>query len=419
MIHAFHVSCSDVTLIASVLHETHRRGFRDMRSPLIAVLCSHGLVSRGLAFAPPSAAAVLLQRAGRKSFLFSPEHGDLDGPVVTTASTTAKKRAASAGNDEARKPGGGWGSWEEVVSQREEQESVLRKLEASSGLRIRTVNKGDMLSISRLCIDTFRGPFQWFELPLQLFQEFAFYGQIQGRLGRVTRNEIKHSMVIAEDTSSSKVVGFLEIGMLPKPSSSEESTLAREALATERAAAAVAAAATAAEEAAAAAAAAAAIGGKRKGSQKVDRPSSSPTEATFGAGAAADVDGVDATMGREESRDGEDESRGAGETAIKRERQPDVAYLANVVVDRRQRRRGIGRTMVSSAIEIVRELWPAEDNIYVSVEQASKKKAKGRGNDIALALYQGMGFEMAAVEDEMLARSRRRPPRIYLSKPLD
>jgi len=41
-----------------------------------------------------------------------------------------------------------------------------------------------------------------------------------------------------------------------------------------------------------------------------------------------------------------------------------------------------------------------------------------KGNDVAIALYEGMGFEMAALEDEMMARSRRRPPRIYLSKPL-
>ena len=41
-----------------------------------------------------------------------------------------------------------------------------------------------------------------------------------------------------------------------------------------------------------------------------------------------------------------------------------------------------------------------------------------QGNDVALALYEGMGFELAALEDEMMARSRRRPPRIYLSKPL-
>lgn len=52
--------------------------------------------------------------------------------------------------------------------------------------------------------------------------------------------------------------------------------------------------------------------------------------------------------------------------------------------------------------------------LFRSVVSSKTKK----GNDVAIALYEGMGFEMAAVEDEMMARSRRRPPRIYLSKPL-
>lgn len=179
-------------------------------------------------------------------------------------------------------------------------------------------------------------------------QEFAFFGQIQGRLGRVTRNEIKHSMVIVEDTTGTgpggrgKVVGFLEIGMLPKPSSSEESALAGEAL-------------TAARAAAALAAATAAAGKKGRGNEAAD--SSTPAEAAAAMATA----------------EGEEGGSGSGTTAIRREKQPDVAYLANVVVDRRQRRRGIGRTMVSSAIEIVRELWPAEESIYVSVEQARTK----------------------------------------------
>lgn len=199
-------------------------------------------------------------------------------------------------------------------------------------------------------------------------QEFAFYGQIQGRLGRVTRNEIKHSMVIVEDTSSNKVVGFLEIGMLPKPSSAEEIALAREARTTERAAAALAAA-----EAAAAATAGGKGKGKGKGDGKIDRKSSPPTATRLGAdtatAATTTVDGIE-----------EDKGQGESDTAIRRERQPDAAYLANVVVDRGQRRRGIGRTMVTSAIEIVKELWPAEDNIYVSVEQV-RIESEGSGRE--------------------------------------
>lgn len=163
-------------------------------------------------------------------------------------------------------------------------------------------------------------------------------------------------MVIVEDTSGAtrrgKVVGFLEIGMLPKPSSSEESALAGEALTAKRAAAALATAAAAAGK------------GRGKGA---GRSSLSPaTRLGAGTGTAA------AAAAEEEDRGSAGD--GSGTTAIKRERQPDVAYLANVVVDRRQRRRGIGRTMVSSAIEIVRELWPLEESIFVSVEQARTRE---------------------------------------------
>lgn len=144
-------------------------------------------------------------------------------------------------------------------------------------------------------------------------------------MGRVTRNEIRHSMVVVEDKQSGKVVGFLEIGMLPKPTSSEERSLAESALA-ETAAVALA-----------------------------------------GQGSSA----TDGERGETNDENEVDVSReSVGSTAIKKS--PDVSYLANVVVDRSQRRRGIGRTMVNSALEIVRELWPEEDRIYVSVEQASK-----------------------------------------------
>ncbi|CAM9464784.1 unnamed protein product [Ectocarpus sp. 4 AP-2014] len=363
-----------------------------MHNPLIAVLCWYGLPV-GLAFAPPPLVHARVDSGNTASavtcHLFSPDHGDHDGPIVRAPSKAAK--AAAAGKEISGKPSGGWGSWEKVVSQRVEQDEVLDRFTSAGGvpeaakLAVRTANSGDMPSISRLCIDIFRGPFQWFELPIQLFQEFAFFGQIKGRLGRVTRNEIKHSMVIAQDTTSHRVVGFLEIGMLPKPSSSEESALAGESLTAARAAAALAAA----EEASGAIK-------KSDGERSSSTPRAGATTTEGGAGRP--------------SREGEGSRREGGResstTAFKREKQPEVAYLANVVVDRGQRRRGIGRTMVSSAVEIVRELWPAEENIYVS------------GNDIALALYEGMGFELAALEDEMMARSRRRPPRVYLSKTL-
>lgn len=146
-------------------------------------------------------------------------------------------------------------------------------------------------------------------------QEFSFFGQVNGRLGRVTRNDMQHSMVVVEDANSSSIVGFLEIGMLPRPTSSEENALGRLA----------------------------------------------------GSGVPEEDKDTAVSM----DRDGdlvEDRGEDAGDTAIRRT--PDVAYLANVVVDRNQRRRGIGRTMVNAAMQIVRELWPDEDRIYVTVEKA-------------------------------------------------
>lgn len=147
-----------------------------MRSPLVAAL-SRGACF-GLAFAPPGSLQLGVGRHAPRvyrrlstQFLFSPEHGDHAGPIAVV---TSKKE----GSDKTVGPtsAGGWGSWEKVVSQRKEQDGVLQKfssqggVDVESGLLVRTAQKDDMFSISHLCVDTFRGPFQWFEFPLQLFQ---------------------------------------------------------------------------------------------------------------------------------------------------------------------------------------------------------------------------------------------------------
>lgn len=141
-----------------------------------------------------------------------------------------------------------------------------------------------------------------------------FFGQINARLGLVTRNDIQHSMVVAEDTKSNRVVGFLEIGMLPPPTLEEQRAIDTD--------------------------------------DRVNSVDGSLKTNPGGGGAGAFGDAAD-SMG----------------VAVKA-KTPDVAFLANVVVDRNQRRRGIGRTLVASALEVVRELWPEEDCIYVTVEQA-------------------------------------------------
>lgn len=113
--------------------------------------------------------------------------------------------------------------------------------------------------------------------------------------------------MVAEDTKSRGVVGFLEIGMLPPPTSSEESAIVGDA----------------------------ADGGGMETNARVRTP------------ASADSDDAGPILGKT----------------------TDVVYLANVVVDRNQRRRGIGRRMVTSALEVVKQLWPDEEAIYVTVEK--------------------------------------------------
>lgn len=147
-----------------------------MRTPLVAAL-SHGACF-GLAFSPPGSLQLSINRHTPRVYrrlstqlLFSPEHGDHAGPIAVV---TSKK--GGSGKTVAPTTAGGWGSWKKIVSQREEQDGVLQKFSShggsgvESGLLVRTAQKDDMFSISHLCVDTFRGPFQWFEFPLQLFQ---------------------------------------------------------------------------------------------------------------------------------------------------------------------------------------------------------------------------------------------------------
>lgn len=107
--------------------------------------------------------------------LFSPEHAA--SATNRAPSDSAKPSDSSKGNQGKGGLKGSWGSWGKVVSQREEQEEVLKKIHynsdaslASSKLRVRTGLKSDMAAVSHLCVDTFRGPYEWYMLPLQLFQ---------------------------------------------------------------------------------------------------------------------------------------------------------------------------------------------------------------------------------------------------------
>lgn len=138
----------------------------------------------------------------------------------------------------------------------------------------------------------------------------TFFKLVSQRCLRILRNEMQHSIIVVEDTRTNDIVGFLEVGMLPRPTLSEQTAM--------------------------------------RAKETRREPSEADERERVG-----DEDGVS--------------SCGVGTIAF--EKSPDVAYLANVVVDRCQRRRGIGRLMINSAIDMVKELWPSEKRIYVTVEK--------------------------------------------------
>lgn len=129
-----------------------------------------------------------IQRRLSTKLLFSPEHGDSGGPISVVRPNKRKGGEGGGGGSKTvgLKKAGGWGAWEKVVSQREDQEDVLDRfskegegMKHDRGLVVRTGKKQDMLSISHLCVDTFRGPFEWWMLPVQLFEVSVWWFRLK------------------------------------------------------------------------------------------------------------------------------------------------------------------------------------------------------------------------------------------------
>lgn len=168
-------------------------------------------------------------------------------------------------------------------------------------------------------------------------------------------------MVVVEDTTSSRVVGFLEIGMLPRPTSSEQcalaSTDASQMLPQQMLLPRLA--------------------------EETEQGGTDDKETSSKADPAGLWEEVAKAFGRNDVNviatgdDLEGTMPSAHDVTNSKTAQPDAAYLANVVVAAKQRRRGIGRMMVASAMEIVKELWPDEERIYVTVEKVRGSRRVG------------------------------------------
>jgi ribosomal protein S18 acetylase RimI-like enzyme len=90
-------------------------------------------------------------------------------------------------------------------------------------VRFRNAKQDDLRSIAELCVDVFEGPHEWYGQLKKQFQILNFKQLLEDRFLNYIQAG-KHSMIVAcddVDESSSqkpnKVVGFLEIGILPSP----------------------------------------------------------------------------------------------------------------------------------------------------------------------------------------------------------
>jgi ribosomal protein S18 acetylase RimI-like enzyme len=81
----------------------------------------------------------------------------------------------------------------------------------------RNLRGEDIEQVGNLCSETFDGPFQWYQFLDKQKSINTFQQQFSERYDNFVLKGFKHSMVVAVDPTSSEIVGFLEIGRLPRP----------------------------------------------------------------------------------------------------------------------------------------------------------------------------------------------------------
>eukprot|EP00968_Pinguiococcus_pyrenoidosus_P003128 scaffold184_cov316-Pinguiococcus_pyrenoidosus.AAC.26 len=205
-------------------------------------------------------------------------------------------------------------------------------------------------TISELCADAFSGPFSWWQVLQRTAATTRFRAVLSRRLiatqvsPKAGEERLLHALVVA--TIGAQVVGFVEVGLLPSPLNAPEEVSAEEE-------------APAADE-------------------------------------AASADPGTASLWQEALQSQEDRIRG---TPLRKD---NVPFLANLVVSRDFRRRGVGRGLVRVCGELVRRRWELPQ-IFVAVE---------RDNAAAQKLYEEAGFAVVGsggpIEEDTSAGPRRK-----------
>ena len=120
-----------------------------------------------------------------------------------------------------------------VHQQQQRTHSHHRRHTLSMKIDYRNAKETDIESVSNLCADIFDGPFEWHQQLARIQSVGKFKTQFQQSMGMVQQG-IKHAMIVAVEvddgsagtsagsSSSSSVVGFMEVGMLPCPFPDED-----------------------------------------------------------------------------------------------------------------------------------------------------------------------------------------------------
>lgn len=82
-------------------------------------------------------------------------------------------------------------------------------------IEYQNLKSADIPAAAQLCADVFDGPFSWFQFPEKKKSENSFEVALTERFEKLHLSGLKHAMIVAK--SDAKVVGFVEVGMLPIP----------------------------------------------------------------------------------------------------------------------------------------------------------------------------------------------------------
>lgn len=210
----------------------------------------------------------------------------------------------------------------------------------------RNMKGEDIDRVSQLCADIFEGPFNALQFIQKASATSNFKTQLLDRYNNYVLMGAKHSMVVCiDEASADDIIGFVEIGMLPRPANVQ-----------------------------------------KKAKEDIVVSSSLDDRAEV----ASDISKAISEAMTEMEEEEENESYvGSADEA---------PYLGNVAVSRDYRRKGIGSRLVRVGMKVC-EKWNERD-LFVAVDASNRD---------ALLMYNKMNFDQVLDERNLIYGSRKEP----------